>query len=312
MLDLRAAFRTVANSSPIGRWFSTRPFFFLFLFGLVPHFIGSLVNIPYNLLLVAGTGRMAAFGKLVNIYNVLVYPLCLALCIGAAWPVFQWWRRRKTVETDDDRLAWLRRRVIWFPRAVAYIALLGWLPGAIWFPWGLNYLVTAGGADPLTWPEMFHLQASVIISGLIALTYSALGVAVMSVYVFYPQLWINPANFRDEARREVEPLRLLLTLIPFLAGAIPLCGAVLAVSTSRTTFSEAEHATFQIPDDRADRARHDRLPTRRRRDGHGPPSGGRVHENLMRKGISQRRKGAKYCKEEVGREGQTESGREKN
>lgn len=242
VLELRSTLRNVSENSKVARRLSLRPFVFLAIFGLVPHFFGSLVNIPYNLLRVAGTERLAVFAKLVNVYNVTFYPLCVAMCIWVAWPVFQWWRKRPTGEDANQRAAWLRQRVVWFPIHVINIALFGWLPGAIWFPWGLSTWVKE---NPITWSDVFHLQFSVAISGLIALTYSALGVSVMSMFVFYPKLWINPTDFRALAREEVRPLRTLLRVIPALALTIPLVGAVLMISTGRSTYDDAEFRTFK-------------------------------------------------------------------
>jgi hypothetical protein len=147
---------------------------------------------------------------------------------------------------DEPRRAWLRKRVLAFPYLAIYIALLGWLPGAIWFPWGLHYFGLRNGVGPVTWSEMFHLQVSVAVSGLIALTYSALGVAYLSVCVFYPRLWTNPLHFHEQARRDVAGLRWLLWMIPFLALAIPLVGAILSITTTDETFHAAELRTFKI------------------------------------------------------------------
>lgn len=243
VLDLRATLRKTAGVPLFARWCTEHPFIALAILGLFPHFLGSLVNIPYNLLRVVRPGgkeRLDVFLDLANVYNLLVYPLCIGLSIWLVKPVFGWWVRRE-LPARDDPLAWLRRRVLNFPRLAMGIALLGWLPGAIWFPWGLNHW-----AGELSWGEIFHLQTSVAISGLIALTYSALGVACLSICVLYPRLWIDPTNFRQLARTEVEPLRRLLRLIPFLAGAIPLAGACLAIFTSDEHLQGRELGWFKF------------------------------------------------------------------
>lgn len=242
VVELRGALRKAAKVSPISRWCSRRPFMSLVLVGLAPHLVGSLVNIPYNLLRVAGRERLSVFFQLVNSYNLVVYPVCIGLCLFLVWPVLRWWRGRDVGDgRDDERLAWLRRRVVAFPSLAIAVALLGWLPGAVWFPWGLNRW-----AGPLTWAEVVHLQISVAVSGLIALTYSALGVSCLAICVFYPKLWINPTRFQELARREVRPLRSLLRVIPFLAGTIPLVGASLLVTTSPQSFDDTEYLTFRL------------------------------------------------------------------
>jgi serine/threonine protein kinase len=245
VLELRSTLKKVDRIWPLSRFCAAWPFISLAILGLAPHFLGSLVNIPYNLLQVVrtdyGADRVPVFFQLVNVYNVLVYPVCIGLCIWLTAPVFGWWRRKDRAEASDAQLAGLRRRVMAFPRLAIAVALLGWLPGAIWFPWGLNRW-----AGPLTWAEVLHLQVSVALSGLIALTYSALGVACISVCVFYPKLWIDPSGFRELAHDEVKPLRSLLRAIPFLAGTIPLMGASLLVTTSPQSFSDSEYLTFRL------------------------------------------------------------------
>jgi hypothetical protein len=243
VLDLRATLRKTAAIPLFARWCADHPFIALAILGLLPHILGSLVNIPYNRLRVVDPGgveRIATFRSLVVAYNLLVYPLCIALCVWFVQPVYAWCRRGQ-LPAQADSLAWLRRRVINLPRLAMWIALLGWLPGAVWFPWGLNHW-----AGTLSWGEIFHLQTSVAISGLIALTYSSLGVACLSICIFYPRMWVDPAEFRSLAREEVKPLRNLLRLIPRLAGAIPFSGACLAIVSINEDLERDEFRMFQF------------------------------------------------------------------
>lgn len=243
VLELRSTLGRIQRQTPWAEKFARHPFVFLAIFGLLPHLMGSVVNITYNLLQVAGPDRMAVFNRLVLAYNVTLYPLCVGLCLWMVTPVFLWWRRgRNTLAADDDRLAGLRGRVMAWPFHVMSIALLGWMPGALWFPWGLN----AWAEEKLSWSVIIHLKISVILSGLIALTYSALGVSYLATSVFYPKLWENPAEFRGQAARDVRPLRSLLRGIPFLAGAIPLVGASLLITSSTDDFSKSELFTFKV------------------------------------------------------------------
>ncbi len=243
VLDLRSTLGRIQRQTPFAEKFARHPFVFLAIFGLLPHLMGSVVNITYNLLQVAGPNRMAVFNRLVLAYNVTLYPLCVGLCLWMVAPIFLWWRRgRNTLAADDDRLAGLRRRVMKWPFHVMSIALLGWMPGALWFPWGLN----SWAAESLSWSVIIHLKISVILSGLIALTYSASGVSYLATSVFYPKLWENPAGFREQAARDVRPLRSLLRVIPFLAGAIPLVGASLLITSSTDDYSKNELFTFKV------------------------------------------------------------------
>ncbi|HUQ71044.1 MAG TPA: serine/threonine-protein kinase, partial [Planctomycetaceae bacterium] len=138
VVDLRRTLHRVAENSPWPAWWWRRPFSAMILVGLTPHLLGSLVNIPYNLLRIVGDERQPVFFWLVNLYNIAVYPGCIALCVGVVWPVLQDWRRREqgAAGISASETAKTRQRVLQFPHWAVRVALIGWLPGAIWFPWG--------------------------------------------------------------------------------------------------------------------------------------------------------------------------------
>jgi eukaryotic-like serine/threonine-protein kinase len=244
-VDLRQTLSRVATTSPWPAWWQRRPFTAMILVGLTPHLLGSLVNIPYNLLRIVGSDwdRQRVFWWLVNVYNVALYPGCIALCVSLVWPVLQDWRRRERgdVAISAEETARVRRRVLTFPMWGVWVALIGWLPGAVWFPWGLH--VWAG---PLSDRHVLHLILSVALSGLIALTYSALGVLCLTAGIFYPKVCTDPVAFRLQAANDVRPLLSLARVIPFLAIAIPLAGATLMVGTSPRAFpDDAEYLAFR-------------------------------------------------------------------
>jgi hypothetical protein len=94
--------------------------------------------------------------------------------------------------------------------------------------------------------EVLHLILSVALSGLIALTYSALGVLCLTAAIFYPRVCTDPVAFRVQAADDVRPLLSLARVIPFLAIAIPLAGATLMVGTSPRVFhNDAEYLAFR-------------------------------------------------------------------
>jgi serine/threonine protein kinase len=228
--DLRQTLTEVQHSGPWPDWSRRHPFVVMTLVGLTPHILGSTVNIPYNRLRIVGDDRLDVFVDLVTIYNLIVYPACIALCYALIWPVFQDWRRRARgdVAIDAEETARIRRRVLTFPGWAIGVALIGWLPGAVWFPLGLHL----SSVGPLTWREVLHFQISVALSGLIALTYSALGVLCLTAGILYPKVCTDPLAFRSQVADDVRSWRGILRFVPFLAGAIPLCGAVLLIGTS--------------------------------------------------------------------------------
>lgn len=240
--ELRRTLAEVERGSLFSPWFRRRPFLTLALVGLVPHVLGSLVNIPYNLLRIVAPDQRETFFRLVNWYNLLVYPGCIWICFELVRPVFRHWIRREERFDDSVSLADMRRRIVQFPIWNARVALLGWIPGMIWFPLGLHLL-----AGPLTWQKVCHLQLSILMSGLIALTYSSLGVLCLVVSVFYPALWVDPRDFRRHAGEEVRSFGVLLRMIPILAGAIPLLGALLLIATSPLSFKEdVDYLIFRV------------------------------------------------------------------
>jgi len=239
--ELRRTLREVERRSPFSAWFSHHPFVTLTLVGLIPHLIGSVVNIPYNLLKIVRDEQRPAFFQLVNYYNILVYPACVWLCFSLVRPVFRHWIRREERFDDTSDIARTRERIVEFPIWTARIALIGWLPGMVFFPLGLHFL-----AGPLTWQDVAHFQLSILLSGLIALTYSSLGVLCLTVCVFYPALWIDPLRFRERAEQEVRRFRFLRRTIPLLAGAIPLIGAMLLIGASPDYDDKASNVMFRV------------------------------------------------------------------
>lgn len=239
--EMRRTLREVERRSPFSSWFRHHPFITLALVGLVPHLLGSLFNIPYNLTKIVREEQQPAFFQLANYYNVLIYPACIWLCFSLVRPVFRHWIRREERFDDSAATTQIRDRLIDFPIWTARIALIGWLPGMVFFPLGLHIL-----AGPLTWQDVAHFQLSILLSGLIALTYSSLGVLCLTVSVFYPALWVDPRQFRAQAEKEVRRFRFLLRTIPLLAGAIPLIGAILLIGASPDAESRANNVKFRI------------------------------------------------------------------
>jgi hypothetical protein len=74
-----------------------------------------------------------------------------------------------------------------------------------------------------------HFLFSFTISGLIAITYSALGVEFVVVRALYPGLWLDARRRREVAGRELGGLDGRLSALQFGAVLIPLTGAVLMI-----------------------------------------------------------------------------------
>jgi len=215
-------------AGPLTRRLLRAPFTVGCLLMLLPHLLGSVVNISYNSLRIVdqlSAAQQAAFGQMVLLYNVLAYPACLALVVWAVTPVWRGWhalRRGALVSAADAAL--LRRQVLRLPLVALISSSIGWLPGGVLFPLGLQ---TLAGSCP---PEVFgHFLVSFTVSGLIALTYSVYAALYVVLRVLYPQCWTDAAGLRRQARAELGPLARRLWVLQLLAGLIPLAGAILMV-----------------------------------------------------------------------------------
>lgn len=235
-IGLRRALVAVRREDFLPSWCGRHPFAALALAGVLPNAVGSAVNIPYNLLRVVPHEQEPTFLQVVNLYNLFVYPVCLAMLVAVVWPVFEGWRGRSSEPAKR-----LRARSLFLPRWAIRISLVGWLPGAFFFPWALH-----ARAVTLPWTHLAHFHISILIAGLIAVTYSALAVLCIVAFIIYPAFWIDPARFRRRAAREVAPVLRAMRFIPFLAGAIPLVAVMLLITASPHTFSDDEYVAFRL------------------------------------------------------------------
>jgi serine/threonine protein kinase len=213
---------------PLTRAIQRHPFGLLVVLAFLPHVLGSLVNISYNLQAIVRAltpEQQDAFTGLVFIYNAVVYPLCawtLYRLLRPAWRL--WGRLPRSPAPPGDLVTTVRRRLLTLPRWAVGLACLGWLPGGLLFPLALHYLTGPLGADVFG-----HFLLSFSLSGLIALTYSFFGVQYVVLRVLYPRLWVDTGTVQATVRREVGSLGRRLRWFQFWAGVIPLAGAVLMV-----------------------------------------------------------------------------------
>jgi serine/threonine protein kinase len=241
-----------------------RPFLMAALLILLPHLLGSVVNISYNALRIVGglpaehqessdpeededeelltPAQESAFRRLVVVYNVVVYPLCLVLMLRQVIPVFRTWSRlagHEPIEPGEVEEA--RRRALRLPRWAAALSCLGWLPGALVFPLGLDLL-----AGPVPAEVYEHFLVSFLVSGLIALTYSVLAVQFVVLRVLYPGLWLDGRGLHESAAVELGRVEGRLRLLQFLAVLIPLAGAALLLGVGPNEFDEGTYRTFRL------------------------------------------------------------------
>jgi hypothetical protein len=242
---LRQAELELPPAGPITVATQRRPFLFVAILALLPHALGTVVNIAYNLNQIVHakelTATQTAAFKFVVLpaYNLLIYPACILMLVRLVLPAFRLWPELAGPKiVDRERFAAVRQRVLSWPMWIVVLSCAGWLPGGIIFPIAIS--LRAGPVGP----DVFgHFLVSFTISGLIALTYSFFGVQYAALRIFYPRLWSDASGIPQTASIELAPVAVRLRLFQVLAGVIPLAGAILLVGGGPATSADL---TFRL------------------------------------------------------------------
>jgi serine/threonine protein kinase len=232
--------RRIEKELPAGglltRWLLRAPFLAGLCLLLLPHVLGSVVNISYNQLRIVGQltpAQQITFNHLVLGYNLVVYSLAILLIFLLVGPVWRMWRRLEAGElTASEEVTAVRRRVLLMPLWTVALSCFGWLPGGLVFPLGLHLL-----AGPIDAAVFGRFLTSFTISGLIALTYSVFAVQYLALRVLYPRLWIDSQGLRRRARDELRTVPRRLAVLQLLAGLIPLAGAIMMIAVGPEDFA---------------------------------------------------------------------------
>jgi serine/threonine protein kinase len=225
--ELRRIDKEMPAAGPLTRTAGRHPFLLLLILTLLPHVLGSVVNITYNALRIVDEltpAQQTCFVRLVLAYNAVVYPTCIGLLILLVAPVFSVWRRLPSGGLTDATVDAGRRRALQLPLWAVGLSCAGWLPGGFLIPLGLH--VWAG---PIPVEVFGHFLVSFTISGLIALTYSYFAVQCLAMRVLYPRLWTDARELPQRAPLELAPVARRLRVFQMLAGLIPLTGAALLI-----------------------------------------------------------------------------------
>jgi len=241
--ELRHVEAGLPEPGPVTRLLQRWPFAAGCAFILLPHLLGSVVNVSYNALRIRLSPEQAAsFPQLVLLYNAVTYPLCLLMMAAVILPVRSAWRQLGRSERPDAAaVAAARRRALRLPRWAIALSCLGWLPGGVLFPLGLRLRTGPVGTDLFG-----HFLVSFAVSGLIALTYSVLVVQFLTLRVLYPRFWVDAAGLRVTARAELRSVDRRLGVFQFLAVLIPLAGALMMIGVGPETFTPDEYRTFRL------------------------------------------------------------------
>ena len=139
---------------------------------LVPQIIGSWFNIWYNRVIVnpllGSDALKQRFADTVLDYNLLVYPVAVAVWLGVVFSLRQPLRALLAGQTvADGELDRARRRVIHLPWSGALVSGAAWL---LCIPVFLIALLSVG--EPLSRPLLWHLPISFTVSAFISVTQS--------------------------------------------------------------------------------------------------------------------------------------------
>jgi serine/threonine protein kinase len=233
--ELRRIERELPPGSLATRIAVARPFLAFMIVALVPQLISSGVNIAYNWLEIVSRFRTeelrTAFNQVALTYNVLLYPFCTFLLFRQVWAGYRLWKRLypdgdQTPELLDAKsVASARRKLLAWPAWTVSLSAVGWLPGGLLLPLGIDLL-----AGPLAMEVYVHFLISFTLSGLIALTYTYFGVQFVVFRSLYPRFWVDPQHVRMDIARELRQRGPRQGLFQLLAGVIPLAGAILMVA----------------------------------------------------------------------------------
>ncbi|QGJ68437.1 Protein kinase domain-containing protein [Planctomycetales bacterium 10988] len=221
--------RTLENQLPplgrIARFFVRHPGWAIVILAIWPHLVGSIVNISYNTLFIVGdltAAQQLSFSRMVAVYNLLVYPLCVLTLIWKLKPFYRIWPKMKDEGlTTLDEQDYLRNELISYSTWVIIVSCLGWLPGGLIFPLALHL-----EEGPISLTVFFHFISSFTISGLIALTYCYFGIEFFALRIGYPRLLMGIRSPRKVAKEELRWANPRMRLIQFCAGTIPLVAAI--------------------------------------------------------------------------------------
>ncbi len=228
--ELRRIHRELPAPGPITRVALLHPFALIVAFAVLPHVLGSIVNIAYNELQIAGDlspVQNRIFLRLVLAYNLIVYPFCLWGCYWLVAPVWRAWGAGQDESRVCQDPSWTRRRVLSLPLWMVALACVGWLPGGVLFPVLISFFDV-----PLEAGLFGRFFISFTLSGLIAITYSFFGLEFVALRVLYPSFWPNVRDVQQVIGQEIRPQDRRLKIFQFLAGVIPLAGAFLLVAMS--------------------------------------------------------------------------------
>jgi serine/threonine protein kinase len=230
------------------RWLQhirTHPLLALIMAAIVPQILGSIINITYNSIRIAADltpQQQQTFQETILPYNLAVYPLGILIVASQVLFIVNNIKvRRDRFLPDPASMAALRKRAVASPVYLFAACSVGWLPGAVLFPSVVDWM-----SGPVATRVYWHFGLSFVTSWLVALTYSYFLLELLVVTMVYSRLWTGCCNLRVSAETELAPVRRRLKMFQMLAGAIPLFGALMIVTSSSADIDPDRYRVFQF------------------------------------------------------------------
>jgi hypothetical protein len=242
--EARAIARSLPKPGALVQAAARHPILALMFCALLPQWLGSFINISYNSLRIVSQlspAQHETFRALVFIYNGVVYPLCTLVLLRLLLPIARFYSHRREIEDrGPEALHPLRQHVLGLPLRLVALTTLGWLPGSLFFPLGLDWW-----SGPIPHAAYGHFLISFALSWLIALTYSYVFVQFLILRIIYPMLWVGTHGIRKTAYRELSASTPRLRVFHLLAGFIPLLAAALIVFVGPDSTEHTQYLIFE-------------------------------------------------------------------
>lgn len=227
------------------KYFRRHPVLALVLAAIVPQILGSIINITYNSIRIAADLnpiQQQIFQDTILPYNLIVYPLgVLIVARQVLFIINNIRKRRDRYLPDPSSMTALRKKALASPTYLFAACSVGWLPGALLFPSVVDWI-----SGPVDARVYWHFGISFVTSWLVALTYSYFLLELLVVAMLYSKLWTGCSNIRISAASELAPVRKRLKMFQILAGAIPLFGALMIITSSSADIDPDRYKIFQI------------------------------------------------------------------
>jgi adenylate cyclase len=201
------------------------PLVAFFVLAVLSNAAGSVFSILYNDWLIVchylNPRQADAFWQTTTIYNLVAYPICLALVVALLLPLARCRRQLLGAgPVDPALLAYCQRRLVNLPALQVCINFLGWIPGAAVFPLGIGLL---GGWDDIgaIW---WQFAVSFLVSALLTTVQTYFLVEAFLFKYVYPDFFrdarpaaIEGGVFRITFRQRMTLYWIAVALVPLIA-----------------------------------------------------------------------------------------------